>query len=692
MAYLRKKHLSKFKSDSDLESDSDSIRSNNDEINELLNEVINDNTKTKTIEKNNKKNIKTTKVIKSNTKSDSELLSEYNQILKKYWGYNELKQTQFEIIKKVVVESRDVCAILATGFGKSICYQLPYLITCKNVIVISPLIALMMEQGQEMESKGIPTAVFNSETTAKKKSQEKTEIIGGTNKLIFMTPEFFSKSYDFIQEIRQNLLMVCIDEAHAVSTWGLDFRPGYTELGVIRDWIPEIPILTLTATASVKVRDDIYRILKLSNPELVIGNFDRANLMIRVLPRTDNIITSIENLLNKYPNQYAIIYCKTRDDTDLVSDQLRELGFGVESYHAGMSDKNKKQVQQDFIDGKTKIMCATIAFGMGINIPGVRLVIHYNCPKNIESYYQEIGRAGRDGKPAECVLFYSAKDFQVNRFLIKDMKNLQQKMYQEEQIRQIEKYVWASCCRRKAILANFGQIVESCSNCDNCLRKKSDKQEEIENKDYTCPIYLLLNVLTKLNGKFGIGMCIGVLLGKQSKVKEWMCEWEEYGSGLSFGPNSNSGKEDWWKQLVRYLINGDFVIETQAQGMFYSTTDLTSQGKSLRTKLLTKYPKYIDLVKDSTSNAKSYLSNYKIEYPEIKIIKTTKSTKSTKSTKTSKTTTKTTKTKTNTKNSSNNKTTSPVKYTKQFSTEPFNIDTSLRTKLSHILNSDSDSD
>ena len=546
----------------------------------------------------------------------------YRKILKKYWGYDGLKPTQFEIIKKIVFESKDVCAILATGFGKSICYQLPYLITKKNVIVISPLIALMLEQGNEMLSKGIPTAVFNSETTLKKKNQEKEEIIGGINKLIFMTPEFFVKSCDFIQEIRENLLMVCIDEAHAVSTWGLDFRPGYMELGVIREWVPEIPILTLTATASVKVREDIYKILKLSEPELVIGNFDRDNLLIRILPRTENVMNLIENLLNKYHDQYAIIYCKTRDDTDLVSDKLREMGFNAESYHAGMSDKNKKQVQEDFIEGKTKIMCATIAFGMGINIPGVRLVIHYNCPKNIESYYQEIGRAGRDGKPSECVLFYSSKDFQINRFFIKDMKNLQQKMYQEEQIRQIEKFVWASCCRRKVILANFGQNIESCLNCDNCMKKNSANNIEIIKTDYTCPIYLLLNVLNKLNGKFGLGMCISVLIGTQSKIKDWMVEWEEYGSGLSFG------KADWWKQLTRYLMNDDLIIETQAQGMFFSTTNLTLKGKNLRAKLLSKYPKYIDLVKDSTSNSKSYLSDFIIKYPMIEIIKSSKLSKS----------------------------------------------------------------
>lgn len=694
MSYLRKKYIPKSDSDSDTISD--------EEIHNLLNEVSKDNIKTKNIQKNN---IINKKIIKTQTKSDSDLIEEYNKLLKQYWGYNGLKPTQFEIIKKVVEESKDVCAILATGFGKSICYQLPYIITKKNVIVISPLIALMVEQGQEMEKKGIPVAVFNSETTNKKKSEEKEEIIGGINKLIFMTPEFFIKSYDFIQEIRKNLLMVCIDEAHAVSTWGLDFRPGYTELGVIRDWVPEIPILTLTATASTKVREDIYRILQLDQPELVIGNFDRPNLLIKVLPRTSNILDSICDLLNKYQSQYAIIYCKTRDDTDLVADQLRELGYGAKSYHAGMADKTKKQVQQDFIDGKTKIMCATIAFGMGINIPGVRLVIHYNCPKNIESYYQEIGRAGRDGLPAECVLFYSSKDFQVNRFLIKDMKNLQQKIYQEDQIRQIEKYVWASGCRRKVILANFGQVVESCTNCDNCLRKKSSKQitgsnnnnnnidsdsdVDIEDKDYTCPIYLLLNVLYKLGGKFGFGMCINVLLGKQSKVKDWMIEWAEFGSGLSFG------NDDWWKQLVRYLINDDLVIETQVQGAFFSTTDLTLKGKNLRTKLLAKYPKYIDLAKDSTSDSKIYTSSYKMSYPEIKIIKSTKSrSKSTKSTTKSTNSTNTTKLTKPIKpiKSTKEKLNKTTKNIKENNFNNIKIDTSLRTKLSHILNSDSNSD
>ena len=541
MSYLRKK----YNISSDDEKDE-----NLDEVCDILNEVTTENKIKKEISKKVAKHkIKEKKDIIS-TKTNEELLTEYNKLLKQYWGYDALKDTQFEIIKKVVEEKKDVCAILATGFGKSICYQLPHLITQKNVIVISPLIALMHEQGQEMQKKGVPTAVFNSDSTMKKKMEEKSEIVNGLNKLIFMTPEYFVKSEGFIKSIEDDLALVCIDEAHAVSTWGLDFRASYTQLGVIRDWVPDVPILTLTATASTKVRDDINKILKLYNPELVIGNFDRPNLQISVEPRLDNILTNISTLLKKYQGEYVIIYCKTRDDTDLLADKIQsDLGVKCEAYHAGMNDKNRTQVQQNFIDGKVKCIIATIAFGMGINIPNVRLVIHYNCPKNLESYYQEIGRAGRDGKPSECVLFYSTKDFQINRYFLKSMENPIQKAYQENQIRQIEKYVYTSDCRRKYILENFGQRMETCTNCDNCIRKTSKTETAIELQDYTKEIYLILGLMSRIGEKFGIGMSINILLGKESKVKDWMIKFDEYCTGTSFG------NDVWWKELFRILIN-----------------------------------------------------------------------------------------------------------------------------------------
>ncbi len=571
-------------------------------------------------------------------KTESELKSEYNLLLKKYWGYDELKPTQFEIIRKVLNDKTDICAILATGFGKSLCYQLPHLITGKCVIVVSPLIALMHEQGLEMQNKKIPVAVFNSDNTKKKKEEMKKEILSGKNKLLYMTPEYLITAEDFITEldVKNNLAFVCIDEAHAVSTWGLDFRPGYTKLGVIRNWAPTVPILTLTATASTKVREDIVKILKLSEPELIVGNFDRPNLLIRVQPRYDDIMLNISTLLNKYSNEYIIIYCKTRDETDLLAEKINKiLGIKCESYHAGMGDLERQAVQQDFIDGTIKCIIATIAFGMGINIPNVRLVVHYNCPKNIESYYQEIGRAGRDGKPSECVLFYSEKDFKVNRYFLKSIENPIQKAYQENQIRQIEKYVFSSECRRKVILENFGQKMESCINCDNCNRKTSSTYKTLEMADYTLPVYMVLNILSKINDKFGSGMLINILTGKQSKVKDYMSDYSEFGSGNFYGG------EKWWKELLRNMINNELIQESQAHGAFYTTLGLTSEGVKKRTTLVSKYPSYskLDIAQsNSEEDDNSSYHSVKISYPKITAEDKTKKTRATKATKTTKST------------------------------------------------------
>ncbi len=577
--------------------------------------------------------------IKSSVKtklSDQDLNLEYNKMLKKYWGYDSLKPTQFEIIKKMLVNKKDVCAILATGFGKSVCYQLPCLISGKSVIVVSPLIALMHEQGLEMENKKIPVAVFNSESSSKHKNELKKEILKGNNKIIYMTPEYLIKSEEFVKELGDNLAFVCIDEAHAVSTWGLDFRPGYTKLGVIREWVEDIPILTLTATASTKVRADIVSILNLSNPELIVGDFDRPNLLIRVQRRYDDIMLNISSLLNKYSNEYIIIYCKTRDETEELSNKIKTiLGIKCGCYHAGMSDIDRQLTQQEFIDGTIKCIIATIAFGMGINIPNVRLVIHYNCPKNIESYYQEIGRAGRDGKPSECVLFYSEKDFKVNRFFLQSITNTTQKEYQEKQIRQIEKYVYYTECRRKVILENFGQKMESCTNCDNCIGKLKNAPK-VELSDYTVPVLMVLNILSKINDKFGSGMVINILTGKKSKVKEWMENYPEYGSGNIYGG------EKWWKDLMRHMMNDDLIQEIQVTRAFFSTLSFTKKGSVVRTNLSNKFTNYssIDIVSnkikagnnsESDSDCNFYLKN-QIKYPTIPpdVVKKTKKNTNTK--------------------------------------------------------------
>jgi len=572
--------------------------------------------------------------IEINLNENDILLTEYNKILKKYWNYDSLKDKQFEVIKKILIDKKDVCAILATGFGKSICYQLPHLITSKSVIIISPLIALMFEQSNELRDKNIPVAVFNSENTIKQKNLEKSDILDGNNKIIYMTPEYFTKSETFIKGIEDELAFVCIDEAHAVSTWGLDFRPSYTKLNLIREWLPNIPILTLTATASTKVREDITEILNLNEPEYVVGNFDRPNLLIRVESKQDDTMIDLNNLIKKYKDDYIIIYCSTRDETDLLASKITSVK--CESYHAGLSDKLRSTIQKKFIDGEIKCIIATIAFGMGINITNVRLVIHFNCPKNIESYYQEIGRAGRDNKPSECVLFFSHKDFKINRYFLQSINNPVQKVYQENQIKQIEKYVYSNECRRKILLESFGQKISSCNNCDNCMKYNNINKENnivLQLSDYTKQVYLCLNALYKINDKFGCGMLINILLGKGSKIKKWMLEYDEYGSGVSFG------NIDWWKSLIRLMMNDELIQENQVTKSFFTTLSLTEKGNNLRNKLKKIYPKYINLLVSHESNDETY--NYiKINYSSIesksktKIIKITNNTNNSTSIKT----------------------------------------------------------
>lgn len=591
MAYFQKRYIIESDDESDHEDE------NLDDVKFCSNDIIN---KPKSIIS------KTCEII-----DIAELNNLYNSILKQYWKYDKLKPTQFDIIRKVLVDKSDVCAVLATGFGKSICYQLQMLISNKSVIVVSPLIALMHEQGLEMKNKKIPVAIFNSQTSSTDKENEKKAILNGEPKLIYMTPEYLIKSEAFIKELEPNLASITIDEAHAVSIWGLDFRTSYTKLGICREWVPSVPILTLTATASTKVREDINKILKLVNPQLIIGDFDRPNLLIGIQSKIGNSMSSIASLLAKYKNEYVIIYCNSRNNTDLLAENITNIGVKCSAYHAGMSDINRANVQQSFIDGDIKCITATIAFGMGINIPNVRLVIHYNCPKNIESYYQEIGRAGRDGLPAECVLFYSPKDFQTNRYFLKSLENSANKTYQENQTKQIEKLVYSNECRRKLILENFGQKMLSCNNCDNCLNKLNLNLPKIVHIDYTHATYLLLNVITKLSGKFGQSMMINVLLGKKSKIKPFMEAYSEYGLGITFG------NDDWWKLLIRYIINDDIIQETQIKGSFGSTISLSEKGIEIRNKLIQKYQTINDLKFDIQS--KNY--NPFIEYQEIIIEK-----------------------------------------------------------------------
>jgi RecQ family ATP-dependent DNA helicase len=558
--------------------------------------------------KNKKSKIKKNKICEDSNENSNENLIElkykYDKILKKYWNFNNLKDAQFNIISEILIHKRDVCAILATGFGKSICYQLPHLIDNKNIIVISPLISLMNDQFTDLKNKKINVCIFNSEENYEVINKYKSEIYNGNGKIIYMTPEYALKSESFIKQIEDNLIMIAIDEAHAISTWGLDFRKSYTKLSIFKEWVPNIPILTLTATASARVRKDIVSMLGLQNPKLIQGDFDRPNLIIRVYKKRidDKIPQEMLFFLEKYKNEYIIIYCNTRDKTDEITEKVSKLGIECGSYHAGMSDIDKNSVQQKFIKGELKCIIATVAFGMGINISKIRLVLHYNCPKNMESYYQEIGRAGRDGELSECVLFYSSKDFKTSRYFLQNMVNKEQQTYQEEQIRKIERYVYSNDCRRKLILENFEQHIESCTRCDNCINEKK-KNETLVN--YSREAYLVFSVVNKLDGKFGMSTYINILLGRKGKLKDHMLQYEEFSKGNPYGT------EEFWKEFFRCLINGEYIKETHDG--FYITLSLTEKGKDMKSKYFNKYYSINKFVEGFNSLEKSLI----IEFPRI---------------------------------------------------------------------------
>ena len=494
-------------------------------------------------------------------------LIKYNKVLKKYFGYDSLKPHQFEIIDTIIHDKRDTCAILATGFGKSMTFILPYLITKKSVIVISPLISLMENQKQKLEELNIPVCVFNN--TNKNKVKEKREILGGENKIIYITPEYLLNCEEFVIKLYEmgSLCCFCIDEAHACSIWA-EFRPSYTHLGIVKDWLPDLPILTLTATASKKVREDIIKILRLDNPHIVVGSFDRPNLYIQVTSKSKDVERDITELLSKYKNESVIIYCKTRDDTDRITKIVNKMGINCLAYHAGLSNDEREEAQKQFTEGDLKIIVATVAFGMGIDISNIRLIIHYGCPKNLESYYQEIGRAGRDGKQSECHLFYSNKDFIQNKFFLADIKNEKYHKYQEEQIQNIEKFIYTNDCRRILLLKSFDEdfTATNCKNCDNCKFKKNT-----EKIDLTIACYQLLTLSNVLDGKCGGTLLINILRGSNSKnVTDYIKKNNLYGAG-------KHESVAWWKAVIRILINNDYLQQVQF-GKFGSTLKCSTKG------------------------------------------------------------------------------------------------------------------
>lgn len=390
-------------------------------------------------------------------------------ILKKYFGYEEFKPLQKEIIEQVL-SGKDCMVLMPTGGGKSLCFQLPALMLPGVVIVISPLISLMKDQVDSLHTNGIMADFINSTLSQDEITSVMNKTKSGELKILYIAPERLSVLgfEDFLHTLKISL--IAIDEAHCISQWGHDFRPDYRNLKILRNNFPLIPIISLTATATEKVREDIIKQLHLEDSKVFISSFNRPNLSYEVLPKKDSL-KSIITLLNNYKEESVIIYCFSRKDTEKLVDNLNKYGFSALPYHAGLDSKQRKENQERFIKDEINIMVATIAFGMGIDKPDVRLVIHHSLPKSIEGYYQETGRAGRDGLPARCVLLFSYADKFKHDYFIRNMTNIEEQRKSQENLEQVLHYGNLNICRRRFLLHYFNEnyIELNCGNCDRCI-------------------------------------------------------------------------------------------------------------------------------------------------------------------------------------------------------------------------------
>lgn len=444
--------------------------------------------------------------------------------LKKYFGYDTFRPQQKDVVHELM-SNKDVLLLMPTGGGKSICFQLPALLKDGITLVISPLIALMKDQVEALIANGISAAFLNSSLDSILERNVMQQCKSGKIKLLYVSPEKAITLKDgFFDEL--NVSMIAIDEAHCVSTWGHDFRPEYMQLGFLKEKYPNIPMIAVTATADKTVRKDIALQLNLTDPRIFISSFDRPNLNLKVRRGTTEKIKllEIESLINRYSNDSGIIYCLSRKGTEEVAAHFKAKGYKVAHYHAGIENGERARVQEDFIKDEIKIICATIAFGMGIDKSNVRYVVHYNLPKNIESYYQEIGRAGRDGLPSETVLYYSLKDLILLR---KFAEESGQPELNKEKLRQIQEFAEARICRRKILLNYFSEMItKDCGHCDVCSNPP-------KYFDGTTLAQKALSAITRLDEKVGSVMLVNVLRGSRNAdlLEKGFNKIKTYGAG-----------------------------------------------------------------------------------------------------------------------------------------------------------------